>query len=277
MKTARLFRWWWAAALVLAVAALGCEPDTPEKTDKTPPSTNKPEQTLKADTKPAQAPPKKEPEKSDQAPPKTEPGKPAADGKKLLGPNVWFEKKGDERRVIISATVCLREGPLEQLLTTKKVHEAILTADVDARHIHAALLLAGARSGSTVRFQPKYVPATGQSIKVTLQYEDNGKLKSIPAQEWVRNSKTRKELNVDWIFAGSQLLENPIDPKAPPIYLANDGDVICVSNFEGALLDLPINSPKENSDLNFEAATERIPPKGTKVAIILEPIPEKKK
>jgi hypothetical protein len=247
MKTARLSRWWWAGALVLAVAALGCEPDAPEKPDKTPT--------------------------------KKDPAKPAEAQKKLIGPNVWFETQGDQRRVIISAAVCLREGPLEQLLTIKgkKEHEAPLAAEVDARHIHAALLAAGAKAGSTVRFQPRYLPATGQSIKVTLQYEEKGKLKTVPAQEWVRNSKTRKDLHVDWVFAGSRLLENPLDPKAPPLYLANDGDVICVSNFESALLDLPINSPKENSDLNFEAATERIPAKETKVALILEPIPEKKK
>jgi hypothetical protein len=247
MKTPRLTRCLWAGALVLAVVAVGCEPDAQEKPDpKTPPK---------------------------------EPAKTAEAKRTLLGPNVWLEKQGEQRRVIIGATVCLREGPLEQLLTIKgkKEHEAPLAVDTDARIIHAALLAAGARPGTTVRFQPKYEPATGQSIKVTLQYEEKGKLKTVPAQTWVRNSKTRKDLDVDWVFAGSRQLENPLDPKAPPLYLANDGDVICVSNFESALLDLPINSPKENSELNFEAATNRIPEKETKVNLILEPIPEKKK
>ena len=199
--------------------------------------------------------------------------------KSLIGKNVWLETQGKQRRVLISSTVCLREGPLEQLLTRKekKEHEAILSADADCRHMHAALLAAGAEPGSTVKFQPTYVPATGQHIKVTLQYEDKGKKFIIPAQQWVRNQKTGKDLDVDWVFAGSQLVENPLDPKAPAIYLANDGDVICVSNFEGALLDLPINSPKDNSELAWEANTERIPPKGTPVVIVLEPIPNKDK
>ena len=43
-----------------------------------------------------------------------------------------------------------------------------------------------------------------------------------------------------------------------------------------ALLDLPIKSSKANSELAFEANTERIPPVGTKVTVIFEPVPEKK-
>src|SRR5579871_3039603 len=104
-----------------------------------------------------------------------------------VGKNVYFEKVGEQRRVIIDAYVCLREGQLEQLLTRKqgKEHEAILAADVDARHIHAALLLTGARAGSTVRFEPKYQPASGSKIKVTLEYDEKGKKITVPAQQWV--------------------------------------------------------------------------------------------
>jgi hypothetical protein len=191
-----------------------------------------------------------------------------------VGKNVFFEKAGEHRRVIVEAYVCLREGQLEQLLTRKqaKEHESILAADVDARHIHAALLLTGAKAGSPVRFEPKYQPATGSKIKVTLQYDDNGKKVAVPAQHWVRASRTKKDLSYHWVFAGSQLIPNPLDPKKPDYFLANDGDIICVANFQSALLDLPVQSSAENDDLLFEAHTERIPPKDTKVGIVLEPI-----
>jgi hypothetical protein len=61
-------------------------------------------------------------------------------------------------------------------------------------------------------------------------------------------------------------------PDGEELSLANDGDVICVSNFETALLDLPIKSPKENADLAFVANSERIPPRGTTVVVVLEPV-----
>jgi hypothetical protein len=204
----------------------------------------------------------------------------AAEAKKVLvGRNVFLEVlPGGKRRVLVSGSVCLREGQLEQLLCRKqtKEHEAILTADVDARHIHQALLLAGAREGKPVQFQPTYRPASGQTIKVTLTYEDRGRRHSVPAQSWIKNMKDGKALESNWVFAGSRLVDNPLDPDKK-IYLANEGDLICVSNFEGALLDLPINSPKDNADHIFVAFTERIPPVDTKVVIILEPVPEPKK
>ena len=99
-----------------------------------------------------------------------------------------------------------------------------------------------------------------------------------PAKSWVRSMKTRKELNEEWVFAGSGFAKNVFDPKKPDVYLANeDGDLICISNFEDAMLDLPIASPKDNDDLAFEAFTERIPALETKVVVILEPVLEAKK
>ncbi len=190
------------------------------------------------------------------------------------GRNVTVEIEGKRRRVVIEAEVCLREGALEQLLCRRrtKEHEAILAADVDARHIHMALEGAGAKAGRPVRYHPKYEPATGTRIKVTLQYEHQGKLLTVPAQQWIQNVRTKKNLEHDWVFAGSHLVPDPSDSNKPPFYLANDGDIICVSNFPSAMLDLPIRSPQDNADLAFVAHTERIPPEGTRVRVILEPI-----
>ena len=47
----------------------------------------------------------------------------------------------------------------------------------------------------------------------------------------------------DWVFAGSRLVDDPLE-RTKQYYLANEGDVICVANFEGAMLDLPIRSSK---------------------------------
>ncbi len=190
--------------------------------------------------------------------------------------NVVLEIQGERRRVLVHAYVCLREGQLEQLLCRKhsKEHEAILAADVDARTVHTALEAAGAKAGRPVRYDPKYEPATGTRVKVSLQYEDKGKLVTVPAGRWIQNLNTKKDLEHDWVFAGSQLVPNPFDNAKPPYYLANDGDLICVSNFPSAMLDLPIPSPKDNADLAFIAHTQRIPPLETKVVVILEPVPD---
>lgn len=190
-----------------------------------------------------------------------------------MSQNVELEVADGQRRVLVTAEVCKREGPLEQLMTRKgaKEHEAILAANVDARKIHQALLLAEAKPGSVVRFLPDYRPPTGTNIRVSLRYVQDGKTKTVPARSWIRNVKTGAELGCDWVFAGSQEIEDAFN-KGQIRYLANEGDVICIANFEGAMLDVPIESSKGNEDHGYEAWTERIPAEGTKVTVILEPL-----
>jgi hypothetical protein len=216
---------------------------------------------------------------------KTEKDTTQGESKKVeVGANVVLEVLPDKkRRVLIEATVCLREGQLEQLLCRNqtKEHESILTAAVDARDIHKALLLAGAEKGAPVQFTPKFKPASGTTIKVTLRYEEKGKdgktkTMVVPGREWVRNVNTKKDLDTDWVFAGSRFIKNELDPTRADIYLANEGDLLCLCNMESALMDLPIASPKALADRVYEANTDRVPPKDTKVTVILEPVLEKK-
>src|SRR5262249_11998582 len=82
---------------------------------------------------------------------------------------ITLEVEDGKRRVLVETKVCLRQGQLEQLLTRSrtKEHESILVVDVDVRELHKALLLAGAEAGSPVKFQPKFSPPSGSTIKVT--------------------------------------------------------------------------------------------------------------
>src|SRR6516162_3007777 len=116
--------------------------------------------------------------------------------KKEIGKNVFLETEGETRRVLINAAVCRRTDLLEQFMcrTMTKEHEAIVAADADARHIHAALLVAGAEPGSPAKFDEKgkFYPARGTKIKVYVEYEEKGKKVKVPAQQWVKNMKSTK-------------------------------------------------------------------------------------
>jgi hypothetical protein len=212
---------------------------------------------------------------------------PAGAKRAPLGKNVWLETHGQRRRVIVGATVCLREGNygLECLLCRNrtKEHESIFTTDADAKVIHLALIAAGGQPGSPIQFvqrDGKYmiVPPSGSRVKVSVQYEDKGKSITVPAQQWVRNGQTKKELTEEWIFAGSQFLPNEDGDKQAPLYAATaEGAYICISNLTTALLDLPINSPRALEERTFEPYTERIPALDTKVFLILEPQADPKK
>jgi hypothetical protein len=193
---------------------------------------------------------------------------------------LFFEKTADgKRRVHILGEICQRDELLEVFLckNNTKEHEAIVRADVDARDIHMALLAAGAKKGSTVKFVPKYQPASGDSIKVTVTYYKDGKLLNKPAQYWVQNMRTKKEMEHGWVFAGSRFFQAPDDPDKPPYYCANNGEVISIANFADSMLDLPVPSSRELAELGFRTYTERIPPLKTKVIVTLEPVAAEKK
>jgi hypothetical protein len=81
-------------------------------------------------------------------------------------------------------------------------------------------------------------------------------------------------LDAGWVFAGSMYYLDERTGKK--LYVAEGGDMICVSNFPDAMLDLSIKSTdKQDEGLLFEAWTERIPPKGTEVTMELVPRWEK--
>jgi hypothetical protein len=217
-------------------------------------------------------------EKEEETPAEKDP--PIPEGAKPLNKNktLYFETlKDGTRRVHLLSTVVLREGPLEVFLCKyqTKEHESIVDCDVDAREVHMALVAAKAVPGTPVKFSPKYTPATGSRIKVTMTYYFNGKLLNKDARYWIKDVRNKKELAHDWVFAGSRLENNPDNPQEK-YYYANNGEIISLSNFPDSMLDLPIESTDKNNELMFEAWTERIPPKQTKVLITLEPVPAKR-
>lgn len=223
-------------------------------------------------------------------PPKADPAnshKPLTADKALLlevAPDPADAKKTKPVRLLVQCEVCLREGTLEVFLckTNTKEHEAIVRTAVDAKLLHGGLLALGLTPGAPVQFiDPKsgevnYVPASGPKVAVTVHYRRAGQLHTHPAQEWITDAKTKKPMAHDWVFAGSRFLKDPDEPTKAPFYTANNGEVIAVSNFADSMLDLPVSVSRENAELNFEAATAKVPPLLSKVWVILSPAAGKK-
>ena len=211
---------------------------------------------------------------AESAPATADPGKLGKDppGLKRLAPNnpVWLDTK--RKRIVIVGEVCLREGQLEMFACLKgtKEHESIIAIETKAYIVHAGLLAAGAEAGSPAQYVPKYAPARGTEIEVALFWTDaKGKRQRAFAQDWIRNVKTGKAMTQPWVFGGSGFWTD--EQTGEKHYLAEGGDLICVSNFASATLDLPIQSSSSSADLLFDAFTERIPPQGTKVTVVLTP------
>jgi len=189
--------------------------------------------------------------------------------------DVWIDPM--RRYVVVDGNVCLRQGTLEMFACPRgtKEHEAIVSLKCPAQTVHAALLAIGAKVGSTVKWDPMYVPASGTEVDIWILWKDKeGMNRKMRAQHWIRNIETGKAMNFPWVFAGSGFWA---DEMGVTHYMANSGDLICVSNFSTATLDLPVESSAEAGGLLFEAFTENIPTRGTHIRLVLIPKLEKKK
>ena len=108
-----------------------------------------------------------------------------------------------------------------------------------------------------------------------LWQDEAGKKNRVRAQEWIKQLKSDKAMTHPLVFAGSAFWTD--ETTGQRYYQADGGDFICVSNFPTAMLDLPVSSSQSNESLSFAAWTERIPPLGTKVRLVLIPQLETKK
>ncbi len=189
---------------------------------------------------------------------------------------VWLDLK--KKQVIVGGQICLRAGMLEMFACPKgtKEHESIVSVNAPARFVHGALLALGAEPGPPVQFDPVYRPAQGTEVRVEVLWRDtHGEEHRVNAQEWVKNVKSGEAMTYPWVFAGSGFWTDQ-DGKER-FYYADGGEFVCVSNFSTAMLDLPVESSAANDDLMFCAFTDRIPPLGTPVMLLLTPQLEKPK
>lgn len=198
-----------------------------------------------------------------------EPGNRHPDLKRLSQTEeVWIDPARKE--VVIGGRIAIDRGPIEFFACPEgtKEHESIVATKASARLVHAALLAIGLEPGEPVSFDPEYVAASGPRVLVRVRWtKADGTPETIDVRQWVRDVRTGKPLEADWVFAGSSLWTDPADGQE--YYQADGGDLICVSNFPTATLDLPVESSQSNEALLFEAFADRVPPRGTDVELIL--------
>ncbi|HBJ39068.1 MAG TPA: hypothetical protein DDZ51_30850, partial [Planctomycetaceae bacterium] len=127
---------------------------------------------------------------------------------------LWIDVRS--KRVFVDGYVAQREAFLEMFAcdSETKEHESVLGVAAKSSEVHAALLAIGGQVGKTVRFDPEYVAATGQRIRIWLMWRDEeGNFKTADARQWVRNAESKQQLDRDWVFAGSDLWKDPSDGK----------------------------------------------------------------
>ncbi len=206
-------------------------------------------------------------------PRKQEPVFPVPDHWVKLSPDYPVFADLQAKQVIVDGQIIQNHAMLEMFacpIHSGKDHESIVGVFSNSRLVHAALLAVGAKVGKPASFDPEFKPASGTTIRIKAEWEDEQKQRqSIDVKQWIRNIQTKEVLQVDWVFGGSMIYKDPDTGRE--YYMAEGGELICVSNFSTATMDLPAASSAEAVNQVFEANTDKIPPLGTPVRLFLVP------
>jgi len=164
-------------------------------------------------------------------------------------------------------------GGLEMFIcpVNTKEHESVIAAHSTAAEVHAALLAIGAEPGKPVQWEPVPKGASGSVIEVRVTWLDPNSKRPMTrwGKELVRNYRDGTGLAHDWVFGGSILERDP--ESGDSYYYADSGPLLCVSNFATACIDINVSSSAVDGNLLYEAFTENLPPKDTKVYVQLIP------
>lgn len=203
--------------------------------------------------------------------------------------NIWYDKTN--KAAVVHGAVGLTSGPLELFACTGRVtrdrsfkdrvhadgpkaHESVLVFDIFPHLMHAALLASGAEPGKPAVFSPQFVPPTGTAVEVILRWKDaTGKIQQAHAGDWIIDERTKETMKTPFVFTGSMF---SVNRNGKRLYVGDvDGELICVSNFPSAVMDVPLESSAENSSRMYIANEAKIPPCGTPVTMILKPTDKK--
>jgi hypothetical protein len=199
---------------------------------------------------------------------------PLPDSWKRIGKHeIWIDFNA--KQVILGGIICLNKGLLEMFACPMgtKEHESVVAVLAPAIEMHSALLAVGAVPGKPARWEEDrgYIPPSGSVIDIQVRWLED-KTETIitrDSRQMVRNSLTEEAMDHDWIFGGSVIFDDP--ETGERFYYANSGEMICVSNFPSAAIDVGFESSSDNNNLMFQAFSENIPEIGTKVYLILTP------
>lgn len=188
----------------------------------------------------------------------------------------------DRRTVEIDAWSCLDAGWLEQIACSPdtREHEALVVIEARPSEIHAALQLAGYRSGSPGAWSYEggtvaLTPPTGDAIDIDVRYEHEGETVIEPIGAWIEDGRGRATFpGGPWIFGGSILAPNPEWMGPGEHYVADlSGSIIGLVTFGDEVVGYRevIADQEAVQAPEWRVRADHVPPVGTPVTLILRP------
>ena len=169
------------------------------------------------------------------------------------------------RTVSFPASVNLREETIEYVVVHKtgKAHESLFRTDARPQDIHVALLLLGAKPAMTNAFgEDGRARPRGESVDIEVSWTNQGARFRGPVEDLVLNKEATNALpRGAWIYNGSNFSEGMFTAE-------RDGSIVSTHIDPDALINNP-RPGRENDDL-YQPNTDKLPPIGTPVEIVIQ-------
>ena len=178
--------------------------------------------------------------------------------------------------VMFEAEICLDEGWLEQLVCGQgtREHESIMVTTIPASSIHAAMLAVGLEAGRPGQWVDGFVSPKGSEVMIRVRVSPERS--DVPLREWVIGAEGVSP-DQSWVFAGSRMRGPDEVPEGYSRYEADTtGSIIGLVTFGDEMLAYQEVIPDqiEVAPEEWKARTEAIPPVGTKVWVLVSPVPD---
>ncbi|MBA2708670.1 MAG: hypothetical protein H0U59_12770, partial [Gemmatimonadaceae bacterium] len=180
------------------------------------------------------------------------------------------------KRVRVECEALRGLGPLEFLACAAGTaeHESVLRSKARPSHLHLALVMLGLEPGRGAHYdfeKKQWIQPTGPPLKLSVQFERDGKLLTMGANQTMRDIESKKVMpDVTWVFTGGKIMPDSVYGADKTGYL------VSIVNFELSPIDFPSLASSANETLEWELNREVLPEKGAKVTLIIEPATEVK-
>lgn len=160
----------------------------------------------------------------------------------------------------------MSSGPVEYFAVTPggKTHESVIALDIKPLHLQTALLLLGLECGQNLEMQGDTTAPAGDSVVISVSWRLEDDSVTVPAANLLFNTMSREPVkDGPWVFTGSIMYEGR--------FLADyEGSIIATYSDPVAILNTPMAGRYD--DTSFGINEELIPPVGTEILLIIEPL-----
>ena len=145
-----------------------------------------------------------------------------------------------------------------------KSHESVLIIDAEPISIFTALGLLELKPGMNLEVQGDPHEPKGSNVQVWVEWKQGDKVVKKTARELVWNKFTGQPMQkTHWVFTGGRIINNLYTPQ-------HYHNLIAVYRDPDSILNNPL--PGGTDDRTYRVNTDVVPPKGTKVKVIIRPI-----